>query len=261
LIRALYRVLVWLALPFAILRLLWRARLQPAYLKNLSERFGFSHGAGVERPIWIHAVSVGETRAAEPLIRAIRKRHPAVSILLTCTTPTGRTTGEQIFRGEVRQAYLPFDLPISVRRFLKQYRPKLGVLMETELWPHLIEACHDLRVPLYLVNARLSERSARRYQRLGSFASHVLRKIDTVAAQADADAQRFVSLGATNVKVCGNLKFDRGPSLSDLDLAKQFRDLVGERSVIVAATTGGLEERRSRRCSAAAHSSPSATLR
>ncbi|MFN0316013.1 MAG: 3-deoxy-D-manno-octulosonic acid transferase, partial [Burkholderiales bacterium] len=240
--RLLYRALVWLALPGVMLRLAWRARRQPEYLKNLSERFGYSRAGGGGRPIWIHAVSVGETRAAEPLIRAIEVRHPNVPILLTCTTPTGRATGEQLYGTRVTQAYLPYDLPHAVRRFLRTHQPKLGILLETELWPELILGCQEQAIPLSIVNARLSRRSARRYGHVSSFTAQVLNATTVIAAQSQADMQRFQALGAARVVTCGNLKFDRSAQPGDYVLASKLRRYAGDRPIVLVASTRQGEE-------------------
>ncbi len=241
-IRLLYRLLVCVALPGALLRVVWRARRQPEYLKNLPERFGRWTLKAGGHPIWIHAVSVGETRAAEPLIRSIQAKHPDIPILLTCTTPTGRATGEQLFGHTIRQAYLPYDLPHAVRRFLRTHQPRLGVLMETELWPELILGCQVQAIPLYIVNARLSERSARRYAYASSFTSQVLNAATAIATQSRADTERFLALGAQHVVTCGNLKFDRSAQPSDFLLAEQLRRRIGPRPVLLVASTRQGEE-------------------
>ena len=241
-IRLIYRVLVWLALPAALVRLVWRAQRQPEYLRNLSERFGHSLATAGGRPIWIHAVSVGETRAAEPLIRAIQARNPGIPILLTCTTPTGRASGEQLFGRTVKQAYLPYDLPHVIRRFLRAHQPRLCVLMETELWPELILGCHKQAIPLYIVNARLSERSARRYAYASSFTSQVFNATKAIATQSQGDTERFLALGAQQVVTCGNLKFDRSAQPSDFLLAEEFRRRIGARPVLLVASTRQGEE-------------------
>ncbi len=240
--RAVYSILLHLLIPFALLRLVWRSRRQPAYLHHIPERFGFYSFTVPAPVIWLHAVSVGETRAAEPLVKALRERWPDHRVLLTHMTPTGRETGEQVFGDEVSRCYLPYDLPWAVARFLSHFRPRLGLLLETELWPNLIHACHARSIPLYLVNARLSERSARGYARFAGFTRTTLRELAGVAAQTEADAQRLTALGAPQVTVCGNLKFDRSPRPQDLELGERFRSWFGERPVFVAASTREDEE-------------------
>jgi 3-deoxy-D-manno-octulosonic-acid transferase len=240
--RSVYSILLHLLVPFALLRLAWRGRRQPGYLRHVPERFGF-YAVNVPQPvIWLHAVSVGETRAAEPLVKALRECWPDHHILLTHMTPTGRETGEQAFGDKAARCYLPYDLPYAVARFLSHFRPRLGLLLETELWPNLIHACRVRSIPLYLVNARLSERSARGYARFAGFVRTTLRELAAVAAQTDADAQRLVALGAPEAVVCGNLKFDRSPRPQDLRLGERFRDWFGARPVFLAASTREGEE-------------------
>ncbi|HEU5283965.1 MAG TPA: glycosyltransferase N-terminal domain-containing protein, partial [Burkholderiales bacterium] len=225
--RKIYTALLYLLAPLVLLRLAWRARRQPGYLRNVGERFGRYAGT-VERPVlWIHAVSVGEVRAAEPLVRALQSAYPSHRILLTHMTPTGRDTGKQVFGDAVLRCYLPYDLPFAVARFLRHYRPRIGVLMETELWPNLIHASHDAGVPVVLVNARLSERSARGYARLAGLTRTTLQRLSAVGAQSEADAARLRALGAARVTATGNVKFDRGPKPADLELGTTLRDRVG----------------------------------
>ena len=153
--RLLYSLALYLLLPWALLHLLRRARKQPAYLEHVSERFGFFAGGTRSRIIWIHAVSVGETRAAEPLIKALQVRHPEHRILITHGTPTGRQTGIELYGDSVDRCYLPYDFGWAMRRFLRHFRPVVGVFMETEIWPNLIECSVRASVPVYLVNARM----------------------------------------------------------------------------------------------------------
>lgn len=240
-----YTHLLWLAAPFIALRLAWRARRQPEYLRHVAERFG-RYGEAPRLPvIWIHAVSVGETRAAAPLVEALVQRHPEHSILLTHMTPTGRETGRRLFGDRLLQAYLPYDYPFAVRRFLAHFRPTLGVLMETELWFNLIAGCRQARVPLYLVNARLSERSYRRYARFRGLAAEALGALEGILAQTDADAGRLIRLGARRVEVVGNLKFDLTPPAAQLAQGQALRALFGSRRpVFLAASTREGEEAR-----------------
>ena len=174
--RFLYTVLVHLLLPVALIRLAWRARRQRGYLEHVGERFGFYAQKNEGPFIWIHAVSVGETRAAEPVIRMLSERYPAHRILLTHMTPTGRETGATLFRERVVQCYLPYDFPWAVARFLDHFRPHAGIVMETEIWPNLIRACARRGIPCYLVNARLSDKSFRGYHRFGALARRLSRR-------------------------------------------------------------------------------------
>ncbi len=241
--RVIYTLLVTLALPFALLRLWWRARRQPGYLQHVGERFGhYAARTDAVPVIWLHAVSVGETRAAEPLLRALRETYPAHRILLTHMTPTGRETGEALYGTHVIRCYLPYDYPRAVARFLDHFRPAVGLLMETEIWPNLVHACQARGTPLYLVNARLSEKSFARYRRVSGLAGQTLRALSAIAAQTDNDAQRFKALGATHVTVAGNLKFDVTPPPAQVALGAQWRAGVGKRRVLLAASTREGEE-------------------
>ena len=193
-IRLIYSLLFHLAMPLVWLRLLWRSRRQPEYLQHVGERHGF-YPPRPDRPlIWLHAVSVGETRAAGPLIDLLLQRHPEHDLLLTHMTPTGRATGgELVLRhpGRLTQAYLPYDLPAACGRFLDHYRPQLGLLMETEIWPNLIAAASRRKVPMALLNARLSPRSQRGYARLASLSRPAVAALSAVAAQTAADADQI----------------------------------------------------------------------
>ncbi|MDP1680326.1 MAG: lipid IV(A) 3-deoxy-D-manno-octulosonic acid transferase [Burkholderiales bacterium] len=241
--RLLYSLVLYLLLPFIPLRLLWRARKQPEYLSHWGERFGFYRAAAPQPLIWIHAVSVGETHAAAPLIDALLARYPTHRILLTCMTPTGRAAGRQLYGERVTQAYLPYDYPGAVRRFLTHFQPAFGLLMETELWPNLIAACKQRGVPLALINARLSDKSARGYARIGSLTREALKNLPLICAQTAADAERLKQLGATHVSITGNLKFDVAPPADVDDQAKHLRALWGnDRRALLAASTREGEE-------------------
>ena len=240
--RALYSLFWWLATPLIALRLFWRARSQPAYLRHLPERWGF-YGQKVRGPvIWLHAVSVGETRAAEPLIRAIAEAWPGHRLLLTCMTPTGRDAGQSLFGDTVIQAYLPYDYPGAVGRFLDHFSPCCGLLMETELWPNLLAAAKARQLPVALVNARLSARSARGYRRLAALIRPALGALASVGAQTHADAERLNALGAMQVTVTGNLKFDVVPPEDKRLLGEAWRASLAGRPVCLAASTREGEE-------------------
>jgi len=241
-LRGLYTPLLLLLLPWALLHLLWRARRQPEYLRHWSERFGRFAGEAPTPVIWLHAVSVGETRASQPLVALLRRQYPEYRILFTHMTPTGRHAGEEIFGDTVTRVYLPYDYPWAVRRFLRHFRPALGVIMETELWPNLIAASQQQGCPLLLVNARLSARSAHRYARLPALTRQALQALTVVAAQTAADAGRLTALGAGMVKVTGNLKFDIDPPQDQLALGARLRTLWGGRGTLLAASTRDGEE-------------------
>jgi 3-deoxy-D-manno-octulosonic-acid transferase len=242
-VRFAYSMFIRALLPVAVLGLLWRARREPAYRAHMAERFGRYAEPGPAGPlIWIHAVSVGETRAAEPVVRALLARYPAYRILLTHMTPTGRHTDESLFGEKVLRAYLPYDAPGAVARFLDHYRPRVGVILETEVWPNLVHACSARGIPLYLVNARLSEKSLRGYLRVAAFMRDTFAAFTAVGAQSADDAERLRRLGAPNVEVTGNLKFDVTPPAAQLELGRSWRGQYKRPRVLLAASTREGEE-------------------
>ena len=232
-----------LLFPFIFLKLLWRARLQPEYLQHVAERFGFYAQRSEQPVIWLHAVSVGETRATVSLVERLRSRYPHHRILLTHTTPTGRAASEQLYGDRVTRVYLPYDYPFAVRRFLRHFQPHMGMLMETEIWFNLIHGCHQNNVPLLLLNARMSERSARGYARFASLTRDALQSLSGIAAQSEDDASRLAALGAGKISVMGNLKYDIVPPSAMLELGKLLRAQFGvTRKVFLAASTREGEE-------------------
>ena len=239
-----YTLLLWLLLPYVLLHLWWRARRQPEYLRHIGERFGRYNVRSDKPVIWLHTVSVGETRAAAALVRALRERYPDHQLLLTHTTPTGRAASEQLYGDDVLRVYLPYDYPFAVRRFLRHFRPQAGVLLETEIWFNLIQGCRDTKVPLLLLNARLSERSARKYARFPQLTRDGLQALTHIAAQTDADAARLKVLSGKEISVMGNLKYDIEPPAAMLELGAQLRHRFGEeRLIFLAASTREGEER------------------
>lgn len=239
--RAAYTALVYALLPRALAHLYWRGRREPDYRRHVGERFGSFAGAGAQDVIWVHAVSVGETRAAEPLIRALEARYPGERVLLTHMTPTGRATGEALFP-DVLRAYLPYDFPGAIERFLDHFRPRLGLIMETEVWPNVIHISARRRIPLYLVNARLSEKSFRGYRRFSRLSRETFGGLAGVCAQTEDDATRLAALGARNVTVTGNLKFDVTPPPELAARGLEWRRRFDERPVLLAASTRDGEE-------------------
>jgi len=244
-IRLLYSIAWWLALPLVFGRLWWRGRKEPGYRQHMAERFGFYARRPAQRRIWVHAVSVGETRAAEPLIDALLHTYPEHAILLTHMTPTGRATGKALFgkHGDrLMQCYLPYDTGWMVGRFLRHFKPDICILMETEVWPNLIAQCVSHRIPVALVNARLSERSLRKAERLSALMGDAARGFSCVAAQTEADAERLRKFGAPNVHVTGSIKFDVTPPEQALATGAALRSLVGNRPVLLCASTREGEE-------------------
>ncbi len=238
-----YNLLLWLLLPQALLHLLLRSRRQPAYLKHLGERFG-RYAIAVGQPlIWVHAVSVGETHASAPLIGALQRKYPGHRILLTHMTTTGREAGLALFGDGVARCYLPYDFPFGVAGFLEYFKPVCGILLETEIWPNLIGACKRRGIPVYLVNARLSDKSFRRYRRFSALAATALRGLTAIAAQSADDAARFHELGAIAVGTVGNLKFDIAPDPALIALGAAWRAQYGAaRPVLLLASTREGEE-------------------
>ena len=244
-LRAVYRTLWWIVAPLAVLRLLIRSRRERGYREHIGERFGYARGRLPEDNaplLWVHAVSVGETRAAEPLIAALMQARPDARVLLTHMTPSGRAMSTQLFGDRVLRCYLPYDLPHLVRRFLRIWRPSLGIVMETEVWPTLIDECRLADVPLVLTNARMSARSFKRAARFGTGTREVFGGFTRVLAQSPSDAERLTALGARNVVVLGNLKFDMATPPELVARGRAWRASIGARPVWVAASTREGEE-------------------
>lgn len=237
-----YALALLLAFPYLLMHLLVRGWRQRGYWQNIGERFGYYRQTVAKPVIWLHAVSVGETRAAIPLIEALQTGYPDYQILLTHTTPTGRATSRQLFGAGVVSVYLPYDYPDAVMRFIRRFRPALGMLMETEIWPNLIAVCRRERIPLMLINARMSLRSARRYRWLARTTGMALSSLTAIAAQTDADADRLRQLGGRHISVMGNLKFDTKPPAALIKLGERWRAGFGDRPVWLAASTRAGEE-------------------
>lgn len=245
--RLVYSGLFTLLLPLIVLRLLLRSRRAPAYRQRLGERLGFFSLPDDTRPLlWVHAVSLGETLAARPLIEGMLDALPQYRLLVTTTTPTGSAQVRQLFGDRVLHVYAPWDTPGAVRRFLRRSRPVLLVLMETELWPNMLHYCRRAGCRVLLANARLSERSAAGYARLPKTTRAMLAAIDWLAAQGAADAERFARLGMdpARMAVSGSIKFD--VQLSD-ELRSQAAALqrawaLEQRLVLVFASTHAGED-------------------
>lgn len=243
--RHLYSLVVALLLPLALARLGWKGRSQPAYRERWLERLGWVPHLPYKPRLWVHAVSVGETVAAAPLVRAWQQRHPDWAILITTTTPTGSAQVRQLFGQTVEHCYLPFDLPGCARRFLRRCQPSLSIVMETEIWPNLYAACHQAGLQLLMANARLSDTSFKSYRRLRWLVQPTLRQVNRIAARGSEDATRFVALGAdaTSVEALGNLKFDlEVPAKAALHGATWRQWWGSQRPVWIAASTHPGEE-------------------
>ena len=208
-VKQLYSLLFYAFAPFLLFRLFWKSRRIPAYRERISERFGvYLAPPRARSPIWIHAVSVGECEAAFPIIR-ILLRQGGARLLITCTTPTGSARIREVLGDQVEHVYLPYDLPGAVGRFISHFRPRLGLIMETEIWPNLFLASAKHGIPLAILNARLSEKSARGYKKLPGLVGLSLQQVTQIAAQTRADAERFLRIGAPGdrISVMGNIKF------------------------------------------------------
>jgi 3-deoxy-D-manno-octulosonic-acid transferase len=237
--RQLYSLLIVLLLPLFLLRLYWRGFKVPFYRERWRERLGFVQAPSEPGCIWLHAVSVGEVQAVAPLIRQLLASS-ALPLVITTTTPTGAQRVRELFGEEVRHYFAPFDAPFIVRRFFARLRPRLLILVETEIWPNLIHAAHASGIPSLLANARLSVRSARRYHRFAGLTCETLRKITLIAPHGEADAQRFCALGArkSQVEVTGSIKFDIRLPASLRERSEVLRREWGtERPVWLAAST------------------------
>lgn len=243
--RFLYTLLYRLALPFIFLRLIARARGNPAYRERWAERLGYyGTRAKLKQSVVFHAVSVGEVHAALPLIEGFLQRHPDTAVVVTTTTPTGSTRVQQLLGTRVQHVYLPYDLPGAIDRFLAQFQPCLLVLMETELWPNLLHRCKtssklNAPCPALLVNARLSPKSFATYQRIGKLAHEMLNHVAMIAAQAQADGDRFVELGLprSNLQITGSLKFDIAIHEQKVQAAQSLKQQWQGRQVWIAAST------------------------
>ena len=244
--RTLYSLLFHLGLPILALRLLWRAWRAPAYSRRLLERFAFGLPPLKPGGIWIHAVSVGESIAAAPLVRELLARYPALPITITCMTPTGSERIQALFGNQVQHCYLPYDLPWAAARFIRRLQPQLAVIMETELWPNHIHQCAKRGVPVLLANARLSERSARGYARFAKLTAPMLAELSLIAVQSAAEAERFLALGARPecVEVTGSIKFDLRIEPELLAQAQALRAAWNtvQRPVWIAASTHAGED-------------------
>jgi 3-deoxy-D-manno-octulosonic-acid transferase len=243
--RNLYSFLFYSAIPLIISRLWWRSLKNPAYRQRIFERFGFYQKTYKQNVIWFHAVSVGESEALFPLIRLIQTRQPQIQILITTTTPTGSARVQTVLGDSVQHVYLPYDLPDVVARFLKTFKPKIAVIVETEIWANLFHACEKNKIPLYLINARLSEKSVSGYQKIPSLVLPALNAMTKIATQTETDKTRFVQIGAKseNVQNLGNIKFD---VTIDDDILSQGHALKNQlfknRFVFLAASTHDSEE-------------------
>lgn len=232
-LRLLYTALIYIAAPIAFALTAWRGIRNPLYRDRLSERFGFSRLQFAAPVIWVHAVSVGEVQAAAALVRTLRQQYPQKPLLITTATPTGAQRVKALFGDTAVHCYLPYDLPGAVKRFLDRARPQIAIILETEVWPNLYRECGRRRIPIVLASARLSEKSVRRFRRIGGLFRDALAQDIVIGAQTQADADRFLAMGsdAARTYVTGNIKFDlvipdeihtRGQALRTEQFAQRF---------------------------------------
>lgn len=237
--RYLYSILFYFALPFVFLRLLWRSRHSPLYRQRWLERLGF-YSIRLDQCIWVHAVSLGETIAATPLIKKLKDKYPQSTILVTNMTPTGSSRVKAVFGKSVYNAYIPYDLPDAWSRFFNKIHPQVLVVIETELWPNLFAACKERNIPIVVTNARLSEKSAQGYRKIASLTQEMLNAITTLSAQAQSDADRFIQLGMPKERlhITGSLKFDLElPSELAIKGENLRKTLGNDRLIWLAAST------------------------
>ena len=242
--KTLYTVGFYLAIPFILLRLLWRGRKLPAYRQHIAERVGHYGAKPLRRSIWVHAVSYGETVAAEPLIKALLKTYQGIPIVVTHMTPTGRARAEKTFGDQVLHCYIPYDVPCIIKRFVKRFNPMITIIMETELWPNILHTLGE-QTPIIIASARLSEKSAQGYLKMKSMCTNMLKSINHVAAQSKADEERFqrIGLACKNTSVLGNMKFDITYPEDLIAQGKSLRqELSDNRPVWIAASTHEGEE-------------------
>jgi 3-deoxy-D-manno-octulosonic-acid transferase len=245
LIRIAYSAIFYLLTPFILLRLLWRGIKAPDYRLRWRERFACYGSSFPQGVIWFHAVSVGEAEAVFPLVRRLQQQFPLAKLLVTTTTPTGSARVRAVLGQTVEHVYLPYDTPTAVRRFMRCFKPVLAVIMETEIWPNLFCYCGENHIPLYVINARLSEKSARGYQKLPSLIYPVLANVTCIAAQSQDDAERFIAIGAKpdQIRTVGNIKFDLDIPEAIIAEGKQLKITVfKDRFVWLAASTHSGEE-------------------
>jgi 3-deoxy-D-manno-octulosonic-acid transferase len=243
--RWLYTLVLRLLTPAYLARLWWRGRSEPVYRKRIGERLGYyalPPRRGKGGVVWVHAVSFGETKAAAPLVDALRRELPGMRLLLTCSTATGVAAGLDLLKPDDDQAWFPYDTPGALRRFLKRYRPAVGVVMETEVWPNLMHLTQQRQIPMVLANARLSAKSQRKGRRLARLLVPALLSFTRILAQTSRDAQRLREMGARLVEVCGNTKFDITPPAKLLARGHGWRASLGRNVVLMASSREGEEE-------------------
>ncbi|PJD90556.1 MAG: 3-deoxy-D-manno-octulosonic acid transferase [Legionella sp.] len=241
--RKIYTIIMYALVPFILLRLVWKSRGLPAYRQRIAERFVWNTSPSSQVDVWVHAVSMGEVVAVTPLVERMLAQN--LRVLITTMTPTGSQQVLTRFKSQVAHQYVPYDLPWCVRRFFKRYQPRVGLIMETELWPNLIHQAKLAHVPVALINARLSDHAFGYYHRFRRFFAPILSELTWIGAQSEQDAQRYQALGATpsQLTMVGNMKFDLSVAMTSSDVLNQFKIKWGaHRPVWLAASTHDDEE-------------------
>jgi len=244
-LRIAYVLLTYLLLPVVVVVEAWQALRRPEYRGRVGQRLGFLEREPRAGAVWVHAVSVGEVQAASPLIRELRRRYPGLHIIVSTVTPTGAQRVQALFKGEVRHAYLPYDVPGAVGRFLDRIQPRAAIILETEIWPTLYRELHRRRIPLVMGSARVTERSVRRYRRMAALFREALSEGILIGAQTTEDAERFRAIGAPaeRVRVTGNVKYDLEIPQATIDAGHDFRaQCAAARPVWIAGSTHEGEE-------------------
>ena len=238
-----YRVLCWLIVPIAMIRIFFRSLKESSYRDQISERFGLVPKDTKKDSIWVHAVSVGEVLASQQLIERLHENDRNRQFIITCATPTGKRTALKNLPSQVQVFYAPFDILLFVRSFLSRTKPRALLVMETEIWPNMFNECSQRSIPIYMINARISERSLKRYQRFSSLTKSTLNCVTSICAQSEGDLSRFKQITNTEIHNFGNLKYERDPNAEQIVLGGEIISLLeGQRRVIVAASTHEGEE-------------------
>ena len=240
-IRFVYALFMWLLVPLLLFKLFKRSSSEPVYGQSVAERFGLYDIPAQAGAVWVHAVSLGETRAAMALVKALRQANPGLRFVFSHGTATGRTEGLAMLQAGDVQVWQPWDTPQAVQRFLNHFQPRIGLLIDTEVWPNLIWQAHDQAVPLVLANARLSDKSWRKAEQWQLLARPVFNRLHAVWAQSEEDAQRLRSLGAPVTAITGNLKFDAQPDPDLLRLGHNWRAQTTKPIVVLAISREGEE--------------------
>jgi len=243
--RKLYTLIFYALLPLILLRLYWRGFKAPTYRQRWQERLGIYPGQPLSETIWFHAVSVGEAETAFVLIKLLTSHHPHARFLVTTTTPTGSARVLSVLGDTVAHVYLPYDIPLIVKRFLNHFQPKVAVILEKELWPNLFAACASRQIPLLVINARLSARSAKSYQKIPGLVKPTLNKLQLIATQTEDDKTRFIAIGANpeQVQTIGNIKFDASIDEADIAAGQRLKNslFVGRFVWIIGSSHPGEE--------------------